>query len=47
MIDATTESLVGFLGFATGTAVYAILLWMVLGSRRESNWLMLWTGAWP
>ncbi len=45
MISTTTGSLVGFLGFATGTAVYAMLLWMVLGSRRESSWLMLWTGV--
>ena len=45
MISATTGSLVAFLGFATGTAVYAMLLWMVLGSRREPNWLMLSTGV--
>lgn len=45
MISATSGSLVTFLGFATGTAVYAMLLWMVLGSRRESNRLMLWTSV--
>jgi hypothetical protein len=44
MIPADAASVINLLGFITGTALYAMLLWMVLSSRRASNPLALLTG---
>jgi signal transduction histidine kinase len=44
MSTATAASLINFLGFITGTVLYVMLLLMVLGSRRESNRLLLSAG---
>ncbi len=40
----TAASVVNLLGFITGIVLYAMLLWMVLGSRPSSNRLLLLTG---
>jgi len=44
MTTDTAASLVNLLGFMTGVVLYAMLLWLVLISRRELNRLALLTG---